>query len=118
MRGKQTPARTFLFLPIVLQKKKILPILYQQIEDKAGLIALDELIPGLCQILARAVQFLDQQTGNIDSSVKPARQDWGRTIVVIGSPGPLIFTPNFPLSPVLTQHCHPVIQVIKEPLLH
>ena len=43
-------------------------------------------------------------------SHKPARQDWGRTIVVIGSPGPLIFTPNFPLSRVLTQYCHPADQ--------
>ena len=65
VRGKQTPARTFLSLPIVLQKKKILPILYQQIEDKAGLIALDELIQGLCQILASSVQFLDQPAGKV-----------------------------------------------------
>ena len=37
--------------------------MYQQIEDKAGLIASDELIQGLCQILASSVQFLDQTDG-------------------------------------------------------
>ena len=57
-------------------EEKILPILYQQIEDKAGLIASDELIQGLCQILASSVQFLDHQAGrqggreDIDSRAK------------------------------------------------
>lgn len=102
-------------------EKKLLPILYQQIEDKAGLIALDELIPGLCQILASWEQFLDQQTGRENKNIRQFSQanwqDRGRAIVNWVPPVPLIFTPNFSLSRVLTQYCHPVIQVINEPLL-